>query len=439
MSGHVFISYGSENSDEANALCAYIEERGVKVWIAPRDVRPGLDYSEALQGAIEGCLAFVVLVTDMANKSPYVRAETEMAFSNSKPIFPVRMTDIKPASGLAFFLKIRHWTDAYGAGRDASLERLAVELQALSGVVPQAGAAAPSAAPQPAPAPAPPAPPLPPAAPADDELLAAAIGPKTAFYLERWRRLDATGAKTSWSWAACFGCAFWLAYRKMWFLMGLFIAATLVLSMIGSASIIMAKITLIATILLSFATGYLGVIWYRKHVSRLIAGTAGLDRTAALAHLRARGGVSRAAVWISLVAAILLLLLVQLPAILREVARQKALQDGTAPSAEAPAAAGAPADSPAESGNGSGGAPALDQTYLVGRWTDEGDCDRAYELTADGRFIAADGGAGAWSLDGDVLTATGPGGSASMRIAPIDQNTMSASSSDGQVGQSTRC
>ena len=77
-----------------------------------------MDYSEQLQDAIEECLAFVVLVTDTANKSPYVRAETEMAFCNSKPIFPVRLSDIKPAAGLAFFLKIRHWTDAYGKARD---------------------------------------------------------------------------------------------------------------------------------------------------------------------------------------------------------------------------------------------------------------------------------------------------------------------------------
>ena len=80
-----------------------------------------MDYSEQLQLAIESCVAFVVLVTDMANKSPYVRAETEMAFSTHKPIFPVRISDIQPAAGLAFFLKIRHWTDAYGDGRRAPI------------------------------------------------------------------------------------------------------------------------------------------------------------------------------------------------------------------------------------------------------------------------------------------------------------------------------
>lgn len=164
MAGHVFISHGSENSDEANELCTFIELSGVKAWIAPRDVRPGIDYSEALQDAIENCAAFVVLVTEMANKSPYVRAETEMAFSCHKPIFPVRMSDIKPAAGLALFLKIRHWTDAYGKGRQANLDRLMLELQTACGL-------APPTPPAPVRAPSPPskaaAPPLPaPAAPA---------------------------------------------------------------------------------------------------------------------------------------------------------------------------------------------------------------------------------------------------------------------------------
>ena len=192
MAGHVFISHGSENRDEANELCAFIEGHGVKAWIAPRDVRPGIDYSEALQSAIETCIACVVLVTEMANKSPYVRAETEMAFSNSKPIFPVRLAEIKPAPGLAFFLKIRHWTDAFGKEREASLDRLALELRTLSGVesaapppdrpppepppMPPQPVPAPvlAKAPAPAPSPAPPDPPPPPGAPGDAEKLAAA-------------------------------------------------------------------------------------------------------------------------------------------------------------------------------------------------------------------------------------------------------------------------
>jgi hypothetical protein len=333
MADHVFISHGSENRDEAEELCAFIESNGVKAWIAPRDVRPGIDYSEALQSAIENCSAFVVLVTDMANKSPYVRAETEMAFSSHKPIFPVRLTDINPAPGLAFFLKIRHWTDAYGKRRDASLARLSDELRTLSGLAPAApapperGPETPAAAPpfpdpEPVQAPAPPAPPVqppvlgkaPPAAPApapaptpaqppaDAERMAAAIGPNASWYVERWRRMDARRSQVQWNWAAAFASPVWFAYRKMWvpvvalilFFGGLAAFGLLTMSLpvaIGAGVLALAAMA---------AGGLLGTSFYRQRVSRLVAGTVGLDREAALARLRAKGGVSGQAALIAL-------------------------------------------------------------------------------------------------------------------------------------------
>jgi PQQ-dependent catabolism-associated CXXCW motif protein len=150
----VFISHASENRDDANDLVTLIEAKGMSAWIAPRDVRPGFDYSEELQHALETCAAFVVLVTEEANVSPYVRAETEMAFSNHNPLLPVRLKEIAAGPGLAFFLKIRHWTDAWGPKREANLARLVLELQALTGTAPPPPAPAPS--PPPAPAPSPP-------------------------------------------------------------------------------------------------------------------------------------------------------------------------------------------------------------------------------------------------------------------------------------------
>lgn len=311
MAGHVFISHGSENHEEANELCGFIESRGVKCWIAPRDVRPGIDYSEELQAAIESCAAFVVLVTDMANKSPYVRAETEMAFSCHKPIFPVRQADIKPAAGLALFLKIRHWTDAYGKAREAAMDRLALELQTVAGVAPTApspaavppppppvpaappplAAAAPAPPPKPAPVPAP----SPTLAP-NQARLEAAIGPNAAWYLARWQQLDAKRSQLGWNWAACLCSLFWFGYRKMWVptvVLGLVFVALNGLSLL-SPSLMAAGGVL--SILAVTATGALGTSFYRQHVARLVRDTAGMDQEAALAQLRARGGVSRAAV-----------------------------------------------------------------------------------------------------------------------------------------------
>jgi hypothetical protein len=316
MAGHVFISHGSENRDEANELCAYIESRGVKAWIAPRDVRPGIDYSEELQAAIESCAAFVVLVTDMANKSPYVRAETEMAFSSHKPIFPVRQTDIKPAAGLALFLKIRHWTDAYGKHRESAMERLALELQTVVGVAPSAPGPAPAPAPPPAPPPSPPPPappplpdPVPPApaptpsvpappptTPPSQERLEAAIGPNAQLYLARWQAMDAKRSQLDWNWAACLASLFWFAYRKMWVptvVLGLVFVAVNLLGLLSKP--LMAAGGLLSIVAIT-ATGALGTSFYRQHVARLVRQTAGMEREPALAWLRSKGGVSKPAV-----------------------------------------------------------------------------------------------------------------------------------------------
>jgi hypothetical protein len=314
--GHIFLSHGSENRDEANAITRYLEERGLTVWIAPRDVRPGVDYSEALQEAIEGCAAFVVLVTDTANKSPYVRVETEMAFSLHKPIFPVRTTEVKPGPGLALFLKIRHWTDAYGPGREESMDRLARELRAATGVPDpapaQEAAAPPPAAEEIAPPPASPASSQWPAAaaassapqmplretgpspsatasgpPEDEELLRAYVGPNADHYLARWRR--GTGG---WSWTAFLFTAFWAAYRKMWPYAGAIAATFLVLSILGALSPVVNALSSAMILAIAVWLGLNGNRLYRRQAETALSGVGCEDRASALGRARAAGGTS---------------------------------------------------------------------------------------------------------------------------------------------------
>lgn len=344
MSGHVFVSHGSEDSQDADALAAFIESRGMRAWIAPRDVRPGQDYSEQLQEALESCAAFVVLVSDKANRSPYVRAETEMAFSNGKPIFPIRNSDIQPGTGLAFFLKIRHWTDAFGPGRDTNLARLARELQAATGTpVDPPRTTAPSVAAPPPQAPAPPPPPAPIAAPApqyapqnhappaaapDESLMLAAIGPNSAYYLERWRQMDERGTSVNWNWPACLVNLLWFAYRKMWGPMIGLILVFLLLGAIGASSATAGQVTLFVSIGISFVTGAFGNLLYRKQTSRLIAETSALGGPAQVEALHVRGGVSRVALFVLLGIVVVLTLLAIVVAV-EEARRQQAGALGT--------------------------------------------------------------------------------------------------------------
>ena len=51
-----------------------------------------------------------------------------------------------------------------------------------------------------------------------------------------------------------------------------------------------------------------------------------------------------------------------------------------------------------------GGSATLDRAYMVGRWTDDGDCTAVTEFRADGSFLYPWGDTGQWTLSGDQLT-----------------------------------
>jgi hypothetical protein len=106
----------------------------------------------------------------------------------------------------------------------------------------------------------------------------------------------------------------------------------------------------------------------------------------------------------------------------------------TADAAKPAGTAGAtPASAPGPGGT------MLDRAYLLGHWTDNGDCGKAISFNQDGSFTNADGGSGLWNLDGDRLTMTGQASTVRVRVTPIDQNTITVINADGSLGRSTRC
>ena len=80
----------------------------------------------------------------------------------------------------------------------------------------------------------------------------------------------------------------------------------------------------------------------------------------------------------------------------------------------------------------------LDRTFLLGHWTDDGNCDKATEFNADGRFVTPDGLSGSWTVDGEWVVLSG-NRTMRLRIVPVDQNTINVVHEDGSVGHSTRC
>ena len=57
----VFLSYASPDAEVANQVCQYLESHGGSCWMAPRDVKPGAAYADAIVRAINDSKALVLV------------------------------------------------------------------------------------------------------------------------------------------------------------------------------------------------------------------------------------------------------------------------------------------------------------------------------------------------------------------------------------------
>ena len=152
---------------------------------------------------------------------------------------------------------------------------------------------------------------------ANEDRLRAAIGPRADYYLKHWAAMDASGKKTDWNWAACFANLYWLAYRKMWMGLVLFLLSNVAVSLVGVAIPALNKYTLVLMILLTFVTGGYGNLFYRRQTEKLAA------RDLPAEQLARRGGTSPLALAVALVLTIGLGVLAAKP-ILQQIQAERA-------------------------------------------------------------------------------------------------------------------
>jgi Tol biopolymer transport system component len=135
----IFISYAANDAETANAACRFLESRGVTCWIAPRDVKPGARYADAIVRAINEATAVVVVMSASAMASSHVRREVERAASKHKQIIAFRIDAAALNPALEYFLSESQWIDVSALGMQPALARLA---SAVDGEVPAIAAPA---------------------------------------------------------------------------------------------------------------------------------------------------------------------------------------------------------------------------------------------------------------------------------------------------------
>lgn len=131
MAHDVFISYASKDKPKADAACAVLEARGIRCWIAPRDVLPGRPYGEAIIDGIQGCRVMVLILSSNANQSLHIPKEVERAVSRGVTIVPLRIEDVAPGRSLDYFIGSVHWLDALTPPLEQHLDNLAATVLRL--------------------------------------------------------------------------------------------------------------------------------------------------------------------------------------------------------------------------------------------------------------------------------------------------------------------
>jgi hypothetical protein len=124
MAQDVFISHSSRDRIEAEATCQALESRGISCWMAPRNIRPGADWSESIIDALSQAKVMVVIISHHANDSQQLRREVERGSNRGMMVIPMRIENVPPARSLEYFLSTSHWLDAFPPPIDRHLEIL---------------------------------------------------------------------------------------------------------------------------------------------------------------------------------------------------------------------------------------------------------------------------------------------------------------------------
>ncbi len=115
----LFVSHVSEDRSIAMEVVEELERRGVRCWIAPRDVHPGRPFDDEIAAAIDASRAMLLIFSERCNESEYIRREVTVAGESRKVIIPLRIENAQPKRGLRVRLSDLHWIDGFPSRKPA--------------------------------------------------------------------------------------------------------------------------------------------------------------------------------------------------------------------------------------------------------------------------------------------------------------------------------
>lgn len=108
----IFISYASADREQAEAVCAFLEQQGKSCWIAPRNIPAGAEYGEEIIKGIENSNVLVLILSKASNASQHVLREVERAVNKKMPVIAYKIEECNLSKSMEYFLSANQWLDA---------------------------------------------------------------------------------------------------------------------------------------------------------------------------------------------------------------------------------------------------------------------------------------------------------------------------------------
>lgn len=132
MPHDVFISYRHEDQEWADRVLQALESRGIRCWIASRDIPPGADWPAEIMDGLRSSRFLVFLLSSHSVNEEQISREVRIAADQLKiPIFPFRIEDVEAPKKIGYFLADIQWLDAFGGKFDTAVVQLAQRIEAM--------------------------------------------------------------------------------------------------------------------------------------------------------------------------------------------------------------------------------------------------------------------------------------------------------------------
>ena len=124
MEYDAFISYSSADMDVARKVYAYLQQKGLKPWMAPQCIPAGEPYARAIINGISKCRLMVVILSKTSNSSDDVLNEVDQAHHEKKVVLPFFIDETAMSGEMRYYLSRKQWINAYPEVTTAHCEQL---------------------------------------------------------------------------------------------------------------------------------------------------------------------------------------------------------------------------------------------------------------------------------------------------------------------------